>query len=417
MPSALNVSGADALLKRIYEGPVREILNSEIWALQFLEDSPYPYEGKGISWSINTARNPSSGARGDGGTLMAAGSNTYNEAQILAKYLYTRGKISGPTLKLSKSEKGSFARALASEMKFSLRDAKKEANFCVWGDGTGVRATVDLTVGGGSTTCEVKWAGQSTPDVAAPGTRYIRKGANVLVGTSGAITGGTALARTVSSITDGDTFEFTASTIQTAGDLIVEGDASGNSYNNVPMGMVGIVDDDTGTFENLSRSTIPEWKGSVLGNSGTLRTVTEDLIQRAIDKAHIRAGGVTTCMVCDPNMRRQIYAIGAGDKRFMERKIELGWERLDYAGSGVVTPIYIDVDAPYNKLFGFDKETLYKAILEDFHFADDDGRILRNVSGEDSWEYLLRAFLNFVCDNPAANWVLEDLTETGIELF
>lgn len=410
--AALNVSGADALLKRLYEGPVREILNSEVWALTYLDDSPYPYEGKGISWSINTARNPSSGARADGGTLMAAGSNTYNEAQISAKYGYTRGKITGPTLKLSKSNRGSFARALASEMKFSLRDARKEVNFWAWGDGTGTRATVDLTAT--STTCEVKWAGQSTPDVNAPGTRFIRKGQAVLVGTSGAITGGTALARTVSSLTDGDTFEFTASTVQTVSDLIVEGDANGNSYNNVPMGMAGIVNNDTGTFENISRSTVPEWKGSVLANAGTLRTITEDLIQRAMDMAQVRGGGITSAMVCDPSMRRQVYALGAGDKRYMERKVELGWERLDYAGGGSVTPIYIDVDAPYNQLFGFDKETLYKAVLEDFHFADDDGRILRNVSGEDGWEYLLRWFGNFVCDNPAANWVLQDITETGI---
>lgn len=410
---ALNVSGADALLKRIFEGPVREILNSQVWALDNLLDSPHPYEGKGISWSINTARNPSTGARADGGTLMSAGSNAYSEAQISAKYGYTRGKITGPTLKLSKSNKGSFARALASEMKFSLRDMKKEVNFWSWGDGTGVRATCDSSVT--STTCEVKWAGQATPDVSAPGTRFIRKGMPVLVGTSGAIAGGSALARVVSSVTDGDTFEFTASTVQTSGDLIVEGDASGNSYNNVPMGLVGIVDDDTGTFQNISRSTVPEWKGSVLSNSGTLRSLTEDLIQRAMDKVQIRAGGQISKMVCDPNMRRQIVALGLGDKRYADRKIELGWEVINYAGGAGTVPVYVDVDAPYNKLFGFDTETVFKAVLEDFHFADDDGHVLRNVSGEDGWEYLLRWFGNFVSDNPAANFVIEDITCVGVE--
>ena len=411
-PSAQTVSAYDAALKRLYQPRLVEILNSEILGLTLLDDSQEEYEGKGVSFDVNTARNPSSGARADSGTLMSAGSQTHAEAQFLAKYLYTRGEITGPAMSVSKSSKGSMARVLGSEMKFGMRDMKKFANFCFYGDGTGVLCTVDSTVS--STTIEVKWAGQSTPDVSAPGTRYLRKNMNILIGTAAEIAAGTAEAANVSSITDGDTFEALASESVVAADLIVEGDASGNSYNNVPMGLVGMVDDDSGTYINIDRSTTGEWKGSVLGAAGTLRTITEDLIQAAIDKAHARAGGITSYMLCDTNMRRQITALGTGDKRYLSRKVELGWEVIDYAGGSGVVPIYVDVDAPYNKLFGIDKETMYKAVLEDFHFSDTDGHILSRVSNKDSYEWLLRWFGNFYTDNPAANWVLEDITLTNV---
>lgn len=410
-PTAQTVALYDAALKREYQPLVREILNSEILGLTLLDDSSEEYEGKGVSFDVNTARNPASGARTDGGSLMSSGSQTHSEAQFVAKYCYTRGELTGPSMSVSKSSKGSVARALGSEMKFAIRDAKKRMNFYLNTDGTGVMCTCDASTT--STTVEVKWAGQSTPDVAAPGTRYLVKGQNILIGTASEIAAGTANAVNVTSITDGDTFEAT-SNAYVSGDLIVEGDASGNSYNNVPMGYLGMIDDDTGTYINISRTTVPEWKGSILGNSGTLRTVTEDLIQASIDKAHARAGGKTSYMICDTNMRRQIIAVGTGDKRYMTRKIELGWEVIDYAGGSGVVPIYVDVDACYNKLIGIDKETTYKAILEDFHFSDDSGHILRFVSGKDSYEWLLRWFGNFYCDNPAANWILEDLTITNV---
>lgn len=408
------VSGFDAVMKIVYEGKLREILNRKSWVLSVLNRSPRQYEGKQVTYPINLRRNPAFGARADGGTLPSRGSQTYDDTAITVKYLYLRGGLTGPTIRAVKSQKGGFASALAAELNLAIKDFRKELNFIGWGDGTGTRCLADESVT--SATLTVKSAGQSTPDVGAPGTRYLREGMTVLVGTAAEISAGTAEAMTVSSITDHDTVVFTASGTFVTGDIIVEGDASGNSYSNVPMGMLGIIDDDTGTFQGISRTTYGIWKGTVLGNSSTLRDFSDELLQRAFDYVSRRTGAQTDILVMDPSVRRMVIDQIIPDRRYTNRQYDKGWGYLSYdAGDGEVR-IYADTDCPFHRIFGIDSSTIQTYVQADIHFADDDNHLLRNVANTDAWEYLLRADLNFGSDNPAANFVIEDVTSGAIDL-
>lgn len=407
-------SGFDPVLKTVFEGKLREIINRRCWALAVLGKSPRSYEGRQVTYPVNLRRNPAVGARADGGTLMGRGSQTYDDTAITVKYMYLRGGLTGPTIRAVKSQKGGFASALAAEFNLAIKDFRKELNFLAWGDGTGTRCTIDATAS--SATQTAASAGQATPDVGAAGTRYLREGMAVLIGTAAEIAAGTAETATIDSITDHDTFVLTASKSLVSADLVVEGDASGNSYNNVPMGLLGIIDDDTGTFQSISRSTYGNWRGTVLANAGTLRAFSDELLQRAFDYVSRRTGSTIDTLVMDPSIRRMVLDQIIPDRRYADRKFDKGWSYLSYdAGDGEVR-IYADTDCPFNRIFGIDSSTIQVYEQTPIHFADDDGHILRVVSNTDAWEYLLRADMNWGSDNPAANFVIEDVEGGAIDI-
>ena len=197
---------------------------------------------------------------------------------------------------------------------------------------------------------------------------------------------------------------------------MVEGDAAGNSYNNVPMGLLGIIADDTGTFQSISRSPYGNWRGTVLANAGTLRAFSDELLQRAFDYVSRRTGSTIDTLVMDPSIRRMVLDQIIPDRRYADRKFDKGWSYLSYdAGDGEVR-IYADTDCPFNRIFGIDSSTIQVYEQTPIHFADDDGHILRVVSNTDAWEYLLRADMNWGSDNPAANFVIEDVEGGAIDI-
>ena len=134
--AGLSIPGAANILKNLYLPPVRELLDNSTVLLKYLEKEIQDVEGTNFTIPIHTSRNQSAGIGiAENGTLKAAGVQGYGSAIVPSKYLYSRIQVSGPVIAATKSNKGSFLRALDSEMKGVTKDTRRAFNRQLHSDG------------------------------------------------------------------------------------------------------------------------------------------------------------------------------------------------------------------------------------------------------------------------------------------
>jgi hypothetical protein len=141
------LSSADAILKDLYVGPIVEQLNYKTYCLDRIErDSDHiDHTGRRAIVPVRSGRNRGRGSRADAGTLPVAGKQTYADAIISIKYHYSAIEVSDGAIQASKSNEGAFLNILDDESKQVAKDLRKDMNRQVFGDGTGLLASVAAT--------------------------------------------------------------------------------------------------------------------------------------------------------------------------------------------------------------------------------------------------------------------------------
>ena len=139
-----NLANFDRVLKVYYLGPIRKQLNESTVLLKKLQRDSESVSGKNATIPLHFGRNEGIGRVPDGGAL-PAGRQSYLDTIVPMKYNYARIYITGPTIEASRNNTGAFVRAVESEIKGALRDAKKDMNRQLWGDGSGALAVCDNT--------------------------------------------------------------------------------------------------------------------------------------------------------------------------------------------------------------------------------------------------------------------------------
>lgn len=407
------LTGYDAMLKKFYQDFIVDVLNSSTFLLSIFEKADnFTVSGKQIILPARLRRNPSAGFRPDGtadtSNLPVAGSQITDDIVIPLKYYYGRGGFTGPTVEQSRDNIGAFATAVEFEMNRLLLDMLDDFNFYCYGDGTGLRAQV-RTAGGGLSSVDVLWAGTSTEEAGQPGTRYLKPGMSVRIGTAAEIAAGTADVTTITGITDGDTFTVSPTVTVAVNDLIVEGDSSATSYNNTILGLLAAINNDTGTYLGISRSTYPEWRGNVLSNAGVLWDLSLNLLQSGLDMVHFRSRSAITHIIGDYSARQEYLNLVAPDRRYMDNNFEGGFSYLEYNGGSGPVRFYFDKYCPYNRIFLLDRSSWRTYTVNDFHFVANDGRILVRAANRDNYEFWVRWIGNIACVAPNSNGVIRDV--------
>jgi hypothetical protein len=148
----------------------------------------------------------------------------------------------------------------------------------------------------------------------------------------------------------------------------------------------------------------------VLGNNGTKRSISEDLIQQALDVTRQRSGKKPDFLITTYNLRRRFYNSLAPNRRFVNTKklVAGAVELVDYDG----TDFLVDPDAPNYTLWGLTKDTWSTVQTRDGHWIDDDGHILhRNLDDSDGYFATWRWFCQIATEQRNAQFQLTDLTE------
>ena len=122
------------ILKQDYQGPIREQLNqSNVLTSVLKKDvSRTAFRGKEAIIPVHTGRNVGRAFADEGSTLPTAGNQSFAQATWNMTYLYGRIQLTGQTIAASSQDKGSFARAIDTEMRGLQKDLSQTINRCLW---------------------------------------------------------------------------------------------------------------------------------------------------------------------------------------------------------------------------------------------------------------------------------------------
>lgn len=281
----VTMTSADNALKSVYLGAVSEQLDTAINPLLAkIQRSTADVWGKEVRRLAQYGVNGGVGAGTEEGDLPSAAGNNYEQFVTTLKNLYGTIEISDKAVRASENNVGAFVNLLNAEMDGLIRSSAFNFGRMLFGDGSGVLCKV-VSVSGNTVT--------------ADGVKNLIEGMVVDVLAAGGAPISGAKGRRVVAV------DRAAKTFTLSGDALT-GVAKDNfvcvqgSYNLELTGL-GAIFKDTGSLYGLDRAThkwmIPYMQSSV----GTL---SETVMQKAIDWLEERAGSRVDFIVCSWGVKR-----------------------------------------------------------------------------------------------------------------
>jgi hypothetical protein len=411
--AGLDLTAFDDILKIDYLGPVRDQLNNSSVTIAMIEKRLEDFQGKQLYLPLHTGRNFSIGSRAEDVQLpgnTSQGSQIYDNAVYTTSYQYGRIRVTGPTIKSSRNNKGAFIRAVDSEMRGVSKDLRQSVNRQVLRTGDG-----ELTE------CDVTTASQT---VNVNSTKYLQVGMviDIVTRSTGAkITNGDSIV--VATIPSATTFTITSTAVTTAATDSV---ALEDTYGDDIWGLEAIISTAnppvlsgnqaaTSLLGGINRTTSAFWQASVTTHTGTFAGASGnalDQMQLTIDTADIATESDINLLVTSHALKRDYASVLEGLRRYPpggEVTLSSGYKALDFNGM----PLVADKDAEtlasgdaFERIYFIDTSTMWLAHMGDWDWMQEDGSILSRVSGKDAYEAILFRYFNLVTDQPNANAAL-----------
>lgn len=403
---------ADSALKEDYQPLVREQINQDIPLLTYVEKNSKDTDGRRAVLSLHVTRNSGIGSRAEGGTLPTAGNQGYQEERVSLKYHYGRGQLTGPLMRAADSDKGSFERAMQGETRRIVDDLKRDLNRQVWGTSDGVIAQADAS----SVSTRVFLA-TTASDVQI---RQLEIGMLVDIGTVASPTGRTS-ANAIVSVTDNSgsggqsSIELTSAVTTTTSstDFIFRSGNGGSGASQKEVTGIQTITSTAATLFNVSPTAYPVWAATADTNSGTNRSISENLMAKVVQNTQIKGGTYPNLAITHHGVFRAYANLLTSLKRFTNTvQLKGGYASgLPFsAGGGGDLPVVVDRDAPANKMWFLDTTHLTEFQASEWEFMQEDGAVLSRVSGVDAYEFILFKYMELATDKRNAHGVLADIT-------
>lgn len=388
-----------AELKNLYEGPIVDLFNEEVTVLRGADKVKKGWSGYQVVRPLRVRRNQGIGATSDGGTLPTIGRQTTVQATITSAFNYLRFGVTGPMIKASASDAGSFVRAAAFELEQGYKDLKSDINRQLSWNGDGTLAAMN-TAAVASTSIVI--AGRTSVEAAL---KFVDVGLKFDIYTTAGVLVQSGI--TVSSISSGTPTSATATLVcdsavtASATDVLVRS----GSYGQEEDGLYTWLDGGTSTINGVSRSTYIAYQGNQVDLSNA--SFNLDAIQNATNAMMQRGGGKPSAYYMDYNTQRFYQKLLTADKRYVNTMegdggfAKKGQSYLDFNG----VPMVPDKDCP-QRLFVLDQESWKNYVLCEMEFADETGSMYIAQTSADQFEVRIRYFANLFCESPAANAVV-----------
>ena len=424
MAQDTTVSGFDAALKDVYAGPIRNQLNEKTRLLDLFTKGDleqYEWEGRQVVLSLRKSRNSGVKATAEGGGLPIAGKQGYANLKIPMRFIQGRIELTAQVMKASRSDKGSFARAMDSEQKGLVDDLARQRNRMLAGFGQGTLATA-VTTGAVTAGSNIQVANPGGVTGTVNVTRFLKVGMVVAITD---VTGVTfRVVGTITAVSEPNIqLDTSTSSNLVAGDLITLGTnslgSSESSFNLEPMGILGIVDSTTyvSSIFSLDRSQAANafFRSNILSNVGT---ISPDVLQRGTDNTEEVSGEVIDQYLAHVSVRREIIKLTESDRRYQgggepknfDGGTQAGAFKAEYTFNGV--PVKVDKDLAYATLLGVNKSHLFWVPEVEGEWADDDGTVLFRVQNKDNYEARYRVYENYFSDKGNAHVRFDGITAT-----
>lgn len=402
MPNAFqSIQSGLAELKNYYQGPIVDQLNEDTPIYRGAEKGKHAWSGYQVVRPLKVRRNQGIGATSDGGVLPAIGRQTTIQALIQAKFNYLRFGVTGPMIKASQSDVGSFVRSAAYELQEGYKDLQSDVNRQMsWnGDGTlakmnaGAVASTSLVIKGREdVSAALQFVGiDGTYDIysgTVPGT-LVQAGVTIQ-----SITLGTASSLTA-------TVVVSPAVTASADDVWVRA----NSYGQEIQGLLTQLDGLTTTVFNINRAQYQSTQGNVVDLANGQLTL--DKMQQAYNEGMRLGAAKYSAIYSDFDSLRFYQKLLTPDKRYVNTvKGDGGFAEkdkfyLDFNGIAMVP----DKDCP-RRIFFLPAEKVVKYVLAEMEFSDETGTMYIAQPNADMFESRVRLFANLFNEQASASAVI-----------
>lgn len=411
----------DSVLKEFYLDKIPEMVNQKVNLKEHFKKrsgGEVSVDGRRVVYPVHLGRNTGVGAVGEGANLPTAGNQQYQSMIVPFRFNYGRIQITAQAMKQSMTSKGAFRKAVDEEITRAAKDVGREVNRQLWGYGKGVLCMVNGAVSNGTTVAVDNPGGVVGT---ANGNRFLRVG-DIVAFIKSADDSLEAVGTVATVNSNGLSFTLTAAATLTDNDYVVRCSTTGSTsvndtaFDKEVMGLLGMIDDGTyvSTYFNIARSTYPTLKAYRHAVGGALSL---SHIQKAYDAADQLGNGTIKTMWAHHSIRREYLKLLQTFRRYNDSSAKS--PDGGFKGAGIESdieyaekPMKVDRDAPYGVIFGVDDSFMYRYALTEGEWADDDGKILLRISGQDAYEARFRIFDNYVCDAPNTCFVMSGITLT-----
>lgn len=409
----MTMSTADAALKEFYLDPVREQINHKNVLLEYVSKGKVDVEGRRAILSLHTKRNSSVGARADGnylpgttidGATTAIGQQGFAEQRVTLKQLFGRIQVDERVLKAAKTNRGAFINIMNTETEGLAEDMKKDYNRQLFGDGSGIIASLGSD------------GASATQTLAATTTRVQQRQIEVdmvvdVGTTANADSLGASLTVTaVSFATLPGTVTFSASVTTTGSEHIFRaGVGAGGAPAGVEVTGLSSIIDSTGTLFNVNPTTDPRWASYEKGSIGAL---TDEALIAAIQEVNYASGENLELFLTTNGVVRSYAASLAVQKRFANTlDLKGGFKGLEVGAGNASCALTDDKDCPSGTVFGLNSKHLMEHVAGDWEWMDLDGAIWSRQANKAQYEATLFRFHELTTDRRNAFAKLTGVTD------
>lgn len=389
-----------AELKNFYQGPIVDQFNEDTPIYRGAEKGKHSWSGYQVVRPLKVRRNQGIGATSDGGILPAIGRQTTIQALIQAKFNYLRFGITGPMIKASQSDVGSFVRSASYELEEGYKDLQSDVNRQLSWNGDGNLARVSATVVASNVlTVKGREDGEAALKFLDVGLEFdvytalgVQQASSVQInsytGTANSTTAVLTLNQNVSVATDS---------------ILVRA----NSFGYEIQGMLTQLDGLTTTVFNIDRASYVQTQGNVIDMLGAQLNL--DKLQQGYNEALRRGAGKLSAIYSDFDSQRMYQKLLTADKRYVNTVEGDGGfaakdkSYLEFNGIAWVP----DKDCP-KRIFLLPESVIVKYVLAEMEFADETGTMYIAQVSADQLETRIRLFANLFNEKASATSVLKN---------
>lgn len=381
---------ADNVLKSFYLDAVTDALNVKINPLLArIKRTTANVVGKDVKKAVRVGINGGFGAGSETGDLPTAGENEYVQFVTTLKNLYGTIEISDKALRASANSEGSFVNLLNDEMNSLVKSASFNFGRMLFGDGKGRFGKV-VAVNGNTVTMST--------------TKGIVEGMLVSFCTSS----GSAIAlvqkrkvlsvnrETAEIVLDGNTLS--EAVLPVNSQIYVQ-----ESIRNEITGLDAIFSENALYGVDRTYSAMQPYMKSDVGS------ITENVIQTAIDKIEENSGSQVNFIVCSWGVRRALAEYFKSFKTMLPTmELEGGFHAMSFNG----IPIVADKFCPDGTMYLLNTDDFAFHQLCDWQWLEsEDGKILKQIAGKPVYTATLVKYAELMCDRPAGQGMLSGITE------
>lgn len=406
--AGLTLAAADAALKEYYLPGIREQLNNDIPMVNFFQTNSEDVEGREAFLAIHIQRNSGVGSRLESDTLPTAGNQAYVNPKIPLRYHYTAIQLSGPVMKGMKTDRGSFTRALKSEMDGAAHDLKRDYNRQIWGTADGIIAQCALS----SNTTVINLTTHSVVQMA-----QFEVGMLVDLGTSAdpVVLAANGTGQKITAVGTTTITVTTAMTTATTTYVYRSGNGGQTTTQRELTGLQAIVAtggiSGASTAFGVNPTTYPVWQSYVSTSVGAL---SENLMAKAQQTINRTSGKYPNMIVTDDATYRSFAGLLTSLKRFNDTtNLKGGYNALTFQGGGPDTPVVWDRDCPSGQMYFLNSDHLTQFMSADWSWMDDDGAVLARLVGSpgtDAYQATLYKYSEIACDQRNVHGVMTGVT-------